>query len=217
MKLTKKKVFVAALAICLIAILSMGSLAWFSGSDEVTNKFMIADSNDDGEADFSVDVKESDDQGETWTDDGLTFDDILPGQTVPKLAVVKNTSTGDTYSQYIRVTIEVVGAPAWQSGYIGANLKDSLGIDETVWNITSVTWDAATKTNTMVLYLRDVLEKDEQATIFETVTIPSKFVNDADSPFNLTDFTINITAEAIQSENLGLTNPSAIEAFKLID
>ena len=30
MKLNKKKVFTIALAICLIAILSMGSLAWFS-------------------------------------------------------------------------------------------------------------------------------------------------------------------------------------------
>ena len=92
-----------------------------------------------------------------------------------------------------------------------------MGIDETVWNITSVTWDSTTKTNTIVMYLKDVLDKGEQVTIFESVTIPSKFVNDADSQFNLNDFSINIKAEAIQSENLGLTNPSAVEAFKLID
>lgn len=217
MKMTKKKVFVAALAVCLVTTLSMGTLAWFTATDNVTNEFLLADSDSNGEADFSVDVKESDDQGTTWTDEGLTFDDILPGQTLPKLAVVKNTSTGERYSQYIRVTIEVVGAPAWQSGYIGADLKTSLDIDETVWRITSVTWDSATRTNKLVMYLRDVLEKDEQATIFETVTIPSKFVNDADSLFNLTDFTINIKAEAIQSESLGITDPDAVKAFALID
>lgn len=217
MKLTKKKVFVAAIAVCLVAILSMGTLAWFTAEDSVENKFLIADSDGNGEADFSVDVKESDDQGTTWTDTGLTFDDILPGETLPKLAVVKNTSTGDKYSQYIRVTIKVVGAPAWQSGYIGADLKYSLGIDETVWRITSVTWDSQTKTNTIVMYLRDVLEKDEQATIFKTVTIPSKFVNDATSQFNLDDFNISIKAEAIQSESLGITNPDAVKAFELID
>ena len=44
MKMTKKKVFVTALAICLVAILSMGSLAWFNASDTITNKFKIADS-----------------------------------------------------------------------------------------------------------------------------------------------------------------------------
>lgn len=217
MKMTKKKVFVAALAVCLVAILSLGTLAWFTAEDSVENKFLIADSDNNGEADFSVDVKESDDQGTTWTDTGLTFDDILPGETLPKLAVVKNTSTSDAYSQYIRVTITVVGTPAWQIGVLGANLEDSLGIDETVWNITSLTWDATTKTNTLVMYLRDVLEKDEQATIFETVTIPGKFVNDATSQFNLTDFDISIKAEAIQSESLGITDPDAVKAFTLID
>ena len=217
MKLTKKKVFVVALAVCLLAILSAGTLAWFTATDSVTNNFLIADSDDNGVADFSVDVKESDDDGQTWTDDGLTFEEILPGDVHNKLAIVKNTSTGDRYSQYIRVTIKVVGAPAWQSGVVGADLKDSLGIDETIWNITSVTYDSTSETNTLVMYLKDVLDKDEEATIFETVTIPGKFVNDANSSYNLTDFDIEIKAEAIQSENLGLANPSAVEAFKLID
>ena len=213
----KKKLFVAALAICLVAILSMGTLAWFTANDSTTNSFLIADSNNDDEADFAIDVKESNDEGTTWAEDGLTFEEILPGDVHNKLAVVTNTSTGDRYSQYVRVTIKVVGAPAWQTGVVGANLKDSLGIDETVWNITSVTYDATTKTNTLVMYLKTVLEKGDEATIFETVTIPSKFVNDANSALNLTDFDIQIKAEAIQSENLPLANPSAVEAFKLVD
>ena len=37
MKMTKKKVFVAALAICLIAIISMGTLAWCNATDDITN------------------------------------------------------------------------------------------------------------------------------------------------------------------------------------
>ena len=47
MKLTKKKVVSIALVVCLIAILSAGTLAWFSDDDAVTNKFFIADSEDD--------------------------------------------------------------------------------------------------------------------------------------------------------------------------
>ena len=65
MKMTKKKVFVTALAVCLVAILSMGSLAWFSAQDSVTNNFHIADSADNNPDDiFSVDVYEKYDSDE---------------------------------------------------------------------------------------------------------------------------------------------------------
>ena len=46
MKLSKSKVVALALAVCLIAILSMGSLAWFTDDDSVTNDFYIAGSED---------------------------------------------------------------------------------------------------------------------------------------------------------------------------
>lgn len=208
--MTKKKVFVIALAVALVAILSMGTLAWFTGTDSATNKFLIADSDEDGVADFSVDVKESNDEGDTWVDDGLEFTDILPGETVSKLAVVKNTSNSAAYSQYIRVTVTVTGAPEW------TDLKTSLGIDETVWTVASTTYDAATSTNTMVLYLIDVLAADGSVTIFEEVEIPGRFVNDANSDLNLNDFSITVKADAIQSENLDLPNSSAEAAFTLL-
>ena len=47
----KKKVFVVAVAVCLIAILSMSSLAWFSDADEVTNQFMVSTSGDEDDPD----------------------------------------------------------------------------------------------------------------------------------------------------------------------
>ena len=57
MKLSKKKVVALALAVCLIAVLSMGSLAWFTDDDSVTNDFFIAGSEDqDPDKVFSVDV-----------------------------------------------------------------------------------------------------------------------------------------------------------------
>ena len=85
MKLTKKKVFVSALAICLIAIISMGTLAWFSAQDEVTNKFMIADSDDDTPDEiFSVDVWENTPDGDK-DQDGYEYTDILPGDTAEVL------------------------------------------------------------------------------------------------------------------------------------
>ena len=44
MKLTKKKVLLASLAICLVAIISFGTLAWFTADDQVTNTFLVANS-----------------------------------------------------------------------------------------------------------------------------------------------------------------------------
>ena len=69
MKLTKKKVLVGALAVGLIATISVGSLAWFSDEDVVENKFKIADSTDDDPEDiFSIDVKEDTPEGVTVGD-----------------------------------------------------------------------------------------------------------------------------------------------------
>ena len=96
MKLTKKKVFVMALALSLAAIISMGSLAWFNDADSVWNKFMIADSEDDTPDEiFSIDVCESRDtngdgdfneEGDnSRTDEGLTYVDIQPGDKLNKV------------------------------------------------------------------------------------------------------------------------------------
>ena len=75
MKMSKKKVFVTALALCLVAILSLGTLAWFNAADEITNRFMVADSDNDNVPDFSVEVWENENDGDDTADqdgDGST-------------------------------------------------------------------------------------------------------------------------------------------------
>ena len=81
MKITKKKVFVSALIICLLAIVSMSTLAWFSASDSVKNEFYVADSDnptDDPEDIFSVAVWEKTPESDKDTD-GYEYKEILPG------------------------------------------------------------------------------------------------------------------------------------------
>ena len=58
MKLTKKKVFVAALALSLIAIISVGTLAWFQATDEVTNYFQVSTDDETQKPDFKLDLFE---------------------------------------------------------------------------------------------------------------------------------------------------------------
>ena len=113
MKLNKKKVIALALVVCLIATLSMGSLAWFTDTDSVTNDFQIAGSEDQNPDDvFSVDVWEKDDP--TSNDniqDGITYPAILPGDDLYKEVNIENTGA---YDQYIRAIVTVSDANIWQ-------------------------------------------------------------------------------------------------------
>ena len=68
MKITKKKVVVTSIAVCLVAILSMGTLAWFTDSDSATNNFFVTNSDQGADAIFSIDVKENVEGSQTPVD-----------------------------------------------------------------------------------------------------------------------------------------------------
>ena len=121
--MNKKKALSLSLVVIMLAILSLSSLAWFSDSDEVTNKFHIATSDDPADPDdiFSVDVWEKVDiDGDGKVDDvkpgedadggSAEFRNILPGSKLTKEPVVENTGA---YAQFIRVTVTLSDAEAW--------------------------------------------------------------------------------------------------------
>ncbi|MBQ2923316.1 MAG: hypothetical protein IJE60_09615 [Tyzzerella sp.] len=215
MKLNKKKVFVTSLAVCLIAILSLGTVAWFNAEDSVTNKFKIADSDGDGTPDFSVDVWETDPENpdpDAKDQDGVTYEDILPGDVIAKNPTVEN--TGD-YDQWIRVYVTFnefskIEAACQRTG-ITSDLRTWLDVDASAWiadnNATVVSGD----TVTYVYYYNYKLVKDQTAVLFNRVTIPGAF-EQQDMEYVSGDFSITIKAEAIQADNTGDT---AMEAFKL--
>ena len=133
MKMNKKKLLSLALVLVLIATLSFGSLAWFSDTDEVTNKFMVADSASNPDDIFSVDVWEYVDGDKITEDqDGHTYEDILPGGRYHKEPYVENTGS---YDQYVRVKVTVTNADAWiaalGNGYDLGTMFE--GHDESAW------------------------------------------------------------------------------------
>jgi predicted ribosomally synthesized peptide with SipW-like signal peptide len=213
MKMTKKKVFVAALAVCLVAVLSMGTLAWFSDSDSVTNSFMIADSESEPDEIFSVDVWENTPDGDK-DQDGYEYKDILPGDQLKKEVYVENTGA---YDQYIRVKVTVNNADAWiaalGNGYDLGTMF--LGHDETKWTryeVGQYSSDANGSYYTMVFYLNEKLAPNATVNLFETVEIPSQLTQQQMS-FVGGQFDLTILAEAVQTENVG---DSAYEAFKTV-
>ncbi len=227
MKLNKKKIFVAAVAICIVAILSMGTLAWFSAEDSIENKFHFADSDEDGVTDFSVDVVETGD----LEDDGLVFEEILPGDKLAKDPTIVNTSSSDRYTQYIRVTLTLKDPTgAWKAAFdakrVGngkyLTLKDELfqTIDSSLWNLagsegTGYGYDEEAKEFFWVYYYKETLAKGEEVKLFEQVTIPTGLTVD-DASAMLSTFDVAVKAEAVQAENLGMDYASPANAFSTV-
>ena len=216
MKMTKKKVFVAALAVCLIAILSMGTLAWFNANDSITNNFMVADSDGDGTPDFTVDVWEqdpenaTDDAGNVIKDqDGVEYEAIAPGDVIAKNPTVEN--TGD-YDQWVRVYVTF---DEWakieascEAQEISTDLRGWLNVDATAWTAVDDIVEE-NDTITYVYYYNYKLAKDQTAVLFTNLTIPGEF-EQADMAFADGDFNVTVKAEALQADNTG---DSAYTAF----
>ncbi len=222
MKLTKKKVFVSALAICLIAIISMGTLAWFSAQDEVTNKFMIADSDDDTPDEiFSVDVWENTPDGDK-DQDGYEYTDILPGDTLKKEARVENTGH---YDQYVRVTVTISDAQAWIAA-LGADFGVADVFDGFVASDWNHIWNNMNGATTIpenfvyVMYYKDIVEPGEVINVFNNVKIPTSLTREEAVAFG-GNFDITVKAEAVQTENVVPEGTAAADAawaaFKTVE
>ena len=222
MKMTKKKVFVTALAICLIAIISMGTLAWFSAQDEVTNKFMIADSDDDTPDEiFSVDVWENTPDGEK-DQDGYEYTDILPGDTLKKEARVENTGY---YDQYVRVTVTISDAQAWIAA-LGADFNVADVFDGFVaadWNHIWNNMNGATtipENFVYVMYYKNIVKPGDVINVFNNVKIPTSLTREEAVAFG-GNFDITVKAEAVQTENVVPEGTAAADAawaaFKTVE
>ena len=231
MKMTKKKkISAVALAVCLITVMSAGTLAWFTDEDLVTNKFMVAGSEEGNPEDiFSVDVWE---EGVDENDDGLTFEDILPGDTLEKVAHVKNTGS---YDEYIRVKIEVSDAKVWQDVY-KANMvpvTEFVNVDKVAaWSDVYAdgngkTVHAALEGDSFAYYLyyKTPLKADDKTTdavengdivVFNEAYISGHLTKEQAVELNKDGndgFTIKVTADAVQTENVG---DNVYEAFKTV-
>ena len=208
--MTKKKGFVVAIAICLIAILSLSTLAWFPAEKEVTNEFFVADSEEHtGDEIFSIDLwEETPDSDEDR--DGYVYEEILPGAELTKTVHVKNTGY---YSQYVRVFVEISDASAWL-----AALPEGIEMDEVFLGYNAAKWTAApgtveNNTLTYVLYYNEILDADGEIVLFNAVKIPESLTQDQAAAFG-GGFEIKVKAQAVQTENMGAT---AQEAFATLD
>lgn len=93
----KKKIISVIAAVAVVASLAVGSLAWFTSKDNVTNKFSTISTEEPNNPDSGIKIHEDFDK--------TTSGNVLPGTKVKKLVQVKSTAK---YDQLIRVKIDKV-------------------------------------------------------------------------------------------------------------
>lgn len=195
--MTKKNILSIVVALALVAALAVGAtLAFFSDEDTATNTFTM------GKVD--IDLKESDNGGETWTDDGLTFDKLVPGDTTPKMAKV--TVAQDSNDCYIAMTV------ALECNDYNAETGKGFTDEEKSMLMTAVEnaidaekWTVAPQDDGSLLCIyKEACVAEAEVVLFEKITLPlgDKFVfgnNLAEEEFSLV-----LNAYAVQADNITL-------------
>ena len=218
--MNKRKVLALALAVCIIAILACGTLAYFTDSENVTNKFYTAsykpdDPVPDPDELFSIKLDETDitKDDNSRTESGNTYAGILPGDELIKDPTVTNTGM---YDAWVRVKVTVTDAQAWTDACAKHGITDLSyifrGFDASAWDreIDEDEIDLVNDTITYTYYYNDTVAPDGTAKLFDSIIIPEEF--DVSDMASLATFQLHVVGEAIQATNTGDT---AQEAFLL--
>lgn len=218
----KRRTLTLALIVCMVAIIGMGSLAYFQSHKTVTNYFAVAGVDDptdpsatiDPDTLFSIKLEETDvsKTDGSKTESGNTYTGILPGDVLTKDPTVTNTGK---YDAWVRVNVVVSDAAAWTAAcqkHEITNLENIFSgyVDADWTRYDAPAADTAADTLTYTFYLNKELAPEASAVLFEKMTIPSAF--DSDDLSSLATFNLEITAEAIQVRN---TADNAKDAFAL--
>ena len=227
MKMNKKKIVVVSLAVSLIAILSLGSLAWFNAKDEITNKFQVA-TDDEGAPEFSIDVKENatDEEGKNFvdedqdgkddlTDTGNTYQYVMPGDEILKNPMITNTGK---YDQWVRVNVLISKTFADQVARTQDKAVKDLDFTTLFTNFNSAAFEADREFNATLFadyymysyYVVGAVVPNQTIKAFDAVNIPTTFTQ-AEMAYG--GFQIIVKADAVQADNLG---PTASDAFTAV-
>lgn len=178
----KKRMLTAALALCCLAVLATGTLAYFTAEETAQNVITMGA--------LKMDLVELDEKDEPWED----VENIVPGMEVTKKAYVENNGSVDFYT---RVKIEKRFVPAQ-----GDELpKLNTGLVEL--NINKASWDL--REDGFYYYNKPVAPDEKTEPLFTTVTFSTKMGNE----YQNVKVIIDLDAQAVQSRNNG---ESALEA-----
>ena len=168
----KKRILLIAMAICCIAALATGTVAYFTAEETAYNVITMGK--------LDMELRETTAGGEPWPEDGVHG--VMPGMDVEKTVTVQNTGSVDFYAR-IRLELAVTsedGAP------LAVDML-KMDIDEENWTLYGDYCD----------YNRALKPGEETEPLFTTVTFAPEMGND----YMNSTAKIDVSAEAVQSRN----------------
>ena len=179
----KKRMLTAALALCCLAVLATGTLAYFTAEKTAQNVITMGS--------LKMELVELDANGQPWED----VADIVPGMEVTKKAYVENNGSVDFYTR-VMITKRYVNEQ-------GEELPD-LDTDLVELNI-SEDWELRKDGFYYYKNKKPVAPGEKTEPLFTTVTFSTKMGNE----YQNVKVIIDLDAQAVQSRNNG---ESALEA-----
>ena len=223
----KKKSLLLGLTVVIIVASTAvgGTLAYFTSADNAKNTFTVGS--------VEIDLyehkvaKTTDENGlATWNYvyDGdtkievneNTYDGVYPSAVLPKDPTIRNTGKSPAY---VRMKVTISNASAWKSKIKdGTDLSTIFGgYDDMKCTRSSIAEDTSADTITYVYNYTGILGVGhDTGALFTSVTIPTSFDNAEIIAIGgeRGQFTMSITAEAIQSEGF---NNNSTAAFAELD
>lgn len=172
----KKRMLTAALALCCLAVLATGTLAYFTAEETAQNVITMGA--------LKMVLVELNEKGEPWTD----VENIVPGMEVTKKAFVKNTGTVDFYTR-VKITKRFVPAQGDEMPELNTGLVE-LNINEKYWEL---------RNDGFYYYKEPVAPGEETKPLFTTVTFSTEMGNE----YQNVKVKIDLDAQAVQSRNNG--------------
>ena len=172
----KKRMLTAALALCCLAVLATGTLAYFTAEETAQNVITMGS--------LKMELVELNEEGKPWTN----VENIVPGMEVTKEAFVKNTGTVDFYTR-VKITKTFVPAQGEEKPELNTKLV-RLDINEKYWEPGN---------DGFYYYKKPVAPGEETKPLFTTVTFSTKMGNE----YQNVKVIIDLDAQAVQSRNNG--------------
>lgn len=213
MKTGKKALLLALCAVLLVAATVMGTMAYLTASDTVTNTFTV------GKVAIKLDEAKVGTDGKALTDDKAervkeNNYKLMPGHVYDKDPTV--TVLSGSEESYVRLRVTVGFEKALTDELLATKLDGIFtGYDKNEWPLYKKTVSEDKKMITYEYRYKTTVaaEKDNVALapLFTKINVPGDWTNDTLKA--LGNFNINIEADAIQKDGFG-TADAAWAAFK---
>ena len=174
----KKRMLTAALALCCLAVLATGTLAYFTAEKTAQNVITMGS--------LKVELVELDEKDEPWED----VENIVPGMEVTKKAYVENNGSVDFYTR-VKITKSFVPAQGDELPKLDTDLVE-LNINEKYWELGNDGFYYYKKQ-------KPVAPGEKTEPLFTTVTFSTEMGNE----YQNVKVKIDLDAQAVQSRNNG--------------